>query len=233
MDADLIGRRAEQVRERIRLACRRAGRDPDEITLVAVSKTFPEQVVLAAHEAGLRHFGENRAQDFATKFEAIDPLLGNDLTWHFIGHLQRNKVKLVAGRAHLIHSVDSLRLARALQDFAESEDLQLKCLLQVNVSGETSKYGLEPASLTDFLTEARAFDRISYEGMMTLASPTEDVRRLREEFTRLRTCLERGRELVESLALLSMGMSNDFEIAVEEGATHVRLGSVLFGPREV
>jgi len=232
MDVDLIRKRAERARERIRLACERVGRDPAEVTLVAVSKTFSEPVILAGHEAGLRHFGENKAQEFESKFEAIDPVLGDVITWHFIGHLQRNKVKLVAGRAHLIHGVDSLRLARALQDFAENEDLALRCLIQVNVSGEVSKFGLEPESLTDLLKQARAFDRISFEGLMTLASPTDDEQRLREEFGRLRACLPPARELIESMSCLSMGMSGDFEIAVEEGATHVRLGSVLFGPRE-
>jgi PLP dependent protein len=232
MDAEQIRRRVDQVRQRIRLACERVGRDPDGVTLVAVTKTFPEAVILSAADAGLRHIGENKPQEFARKFEAVAPVLGERLSWHFIGHLQRNKVKLVAGRAHLVHGVDSLRLAQTLNDFAEREDLLLHCLIQVNVSGEESKFGLEPSTLNRFLAEAGALERIAFDGLMTLASPTGDTIRIRKEFRLLRECLSEGRQTVDSLRYLSMGMSGDYEIAVEEGATHVRLGSALFGPRE-
>lgn len=232
MDVTLIQQRAIVIRERIRRACERVGRNPEEVTLVAVSKTFPESLIVAAHAAGLRHFGENKAQEFAQKVDAINAAVDGNITWHFIGHIQRNKVKLVAGRAHLIHGVDSLRLARSLQDYAERHDLKLHCLVQVNVSGESSKFGLDPSSLTEFLVQVRSFDRISVDGLMTLATPAADDARLRTDFRRLRDCLDGGRSVIKSLRYLSMGMSGDFEIAVEEGATHVRLGSMLFGQRD-
>jgi pyridoxal phosphate enzyme (YggS family) len=231
MEPTLIERRLENVQARIRSACERVGRNPDEVTLVAVTKTFPEDTILAAHRAGLRHFGENKAQEFDQKFEALNPKIGDEVTWHFIGHLQRNKVKLVAGRAHLIHGVDSPRLARALQRYAENEDLQLQCFIQLNVSGEESKFGIEPEALPEMLQEVRSLDRITFKGLMTLASPTSDEGRLRSEFKRMRAALDESRNSLESMTYLSMGMTGDFEIAVEEGATHVRIGSAIFGPR--
>jgi len=233
MDVQSIRQRVDAVRESIRLACERVGRDRSEVTLVAVTKTFPPEIVSAGYDAGLRDFGENKAQEFADKFDAVGTAPGRDLRWHFIGHLQRNKIKLVAGRARMIHGVDSLRLARALQNFAERDDTAFTCLIQVNVSGEASKFGLEPGSLRDFLAEARAFDRIRFRGLMTLASPTSDVDRLRYEFRLLKQYLSDGRNTIDTLVYLSMGMSSDFEIAVEEGATHVRIGSALFGERDL
>lgn len=232
MDIAGIGKRIEEVRGRIRRACERAGRDPNEVTLVAVTKTFPAEAVSAAHDADVKDFGENKAQEFVEKFEAVDPATNQELRWHFIGHLQRNKIKLVVGRAHVIHGIDSVRLARALQDHAEKEDLLLKCLIQVNVSGEESKFGLDPEALAPILREVRGMDRIAWSGLMTLASPTDDEDRLRREFRLLKRCLIEARDIVDSMEHLSMGMSSDFEIAIEEGATHVRLGSVIFGDRD-
>jgi hypothetical protein len=231
MDVQLIRQRVDAVRENIRLACERAGRHEREVTLVAVTKTFRPEIVRAGYDAGLRDFGENKAQEFVDKLDAVGDVPGRDLRWHFIGHLQRNKIKLVAGRTEMIHGVDSLRLARALQDFGERDDIAFTCLIQVNVSGEASKFGLDPGALRDFLAEARAFDRIRFQGLMTLASPTADEARLRHEFRFLKQCLLDSRNTIDTMNYLSMGMTSDFAIAVEEGATHVRIGSALFGER--
>lgn len=231
MVAASIGQRIDRIRDRIRLACERSGRDPSAVTLIAVSKTFPVETVLEAHAAGLNDFGENKAQEFAAKHEYVEARRPGEITWHFVGHLQRNKVKLVAGRAHLIHSLDSPRLARSLQDFAEANDAELECLVQVNVSGEESKFGLDPDRLQPFLAEVREFDRLRLKGLMTLASPVEDDARLRREFVTLRRLNEIAGNTIDSMRYLSMGMSADYELAVEEGATHLRVGTSLFGPR--
>ncbi len=226
-----IEKRSDSVLSRISGACARVGRDPAEVTLIAVSKTFPEHAIREASKVGLRHFGENKAQEFAAKYDALRDELGPEVTWHFIGHLQRNKIKLVAGRADYLHGVDSLRLATALQDFAEREDLRLKCFIQVNVSGEDSKFGLPPEMLTEFVAQAKVLDRITFCGLMTLATPTSDSDRLRKEFRRLRKLRDETKNVIKTISYLSMGMTSDYEIAVEEGATHVRIGSALFGQR--
>jgi len=218
-----------RITDRIEGACRRAGRAVDEVTLVAVSKTFPPESILEAIEAGLTHFGESKAQEFAEKVDAIT--VGH-LNWHFVGHLQRNKAKLVVGRSDLFHALDSLRLARAIQAVAERADVIVECLAQVNVSGEASKFGVEPGELSFLLDEVSGLDRIRIRGLMTLASETDNSEEVKGQFELLSKCRDEavanGHSLVSNL---SMGMSGDFEVAIEAGATHVRVGSGIFGPR--
>lgn len=227
--------RIGDVRSRIAAACARAGRSPDSVTLIGVSKTFPTPFVEAAVELGLTDFGENRVQEFVDKAEAIPPSrLGGRVTWHMIGHLQRNKAKEVIRYADVFHALDSRRLARELQKRCEQEDRRLECFVQVNVSGEASKFGLDPEDLDGFLRDIVPYDRLDVAGLMTIAEPVDDPEDVRPQFRLLRSLLETPREgLPDHIRLhrLSMGMSGDFEIAVEEGATHVRIGSSIFGQR--
>ena len=217
-----ISERYSQVQERIAMACIRAGRDVGEITLIAVTKTWPREIVEAALEAGLTDFGENKVQELIAKA----PLFPT-ANWHMIGHLQRNKARQVVAHAREFHALDSLRLAKALNRHAELAERVLPCFVQVNVSGEDSKFGLRPPLVDEFMAQLRDLEHLRLIGLMTLASP--NVRRVREEFRLLRSI--RSRYVHLGCQYLSMGMSGDFEIAIEEGATHVRVCSALFGPR--
>lgn len=217
-----ISERHSQVQERIARACHHAGRDVGEITLIAVTKTWPPEIVEAALEAGLTDFGENKVQELIAKA----PLFPT-ANWHMIGHLQRNKARQVVAHAREFHALDSLRLANALNRHSELAERVLPCFVQVNVSGEDSKFGLRPPLVDDFMAQLRDLEHLRLIGLMTLASP--NVRRVREEFRLLRSI--RSRYVHLGCQYLSMGMSGDFEIAIEEGATHVRVGSALFGPR--
>ncbi len=234
-DVRHIQANVEAILERIHAACNRAGRSPDEITLVAVTKTFPIEFLKAAMRAGLSHFGENRVQEFVHKAELVPPkLAGGDATWHMIGHLQRNKARDVVRYADVFHSLDSVRLARELNRQAERADRRLPCFVQVNVSGEASKFGIDPDELDAFLEEISEFDRLDVRGLMTLARPADDPEEVRPEFQHLRSLAEKSRPGVAAhirLNELSMGMSGDFEVAIEEGATHIRIGSAIFGER--
>jgi len=198
------------------------------VNLIAVTKYASLATTRQVLELGLQHIGENRWQDAKPKWEE----LGAQGTWHFIGHLQTNKVKDVVGRFAYIHSLDRLSLATELQKKAEALDLVVRCFLQVNVSGEESKYGLAPAELIDFARQIRGLDRLRIVGLMTMAPFESEPERTRPVFRGLREWRDRLNDeaiLSEPLTELSMGMSNDFEVAIEEGATWIRLGSVLVG----
>lgn len=229
---DQIVERAADVRQRIAAAADRAGRDPDDVTLVAVSKTFPLDVVRAAVDAGLRDFGENRVGEFVEKAEALPGAAdGGDVRWHFVGSLQRNKARDVAAHADLFHALDSVRLANTLDRRAEQAGRVLPVLVQVNISDEDAKHGVPPAKTEALLREVAARDGLEVRGLMGMAAFVDDDEGLeavvRPAFRRLRRLFED----VGDLSVLSMGMSGDFEVAVEEGATHVRVGTALFGPR--
>ena len=234
-DFSEIGQRLEQVRERIELACARAGRRAGEVTLIGVSKTFPIEAVHAARDAGLVHFGENRVQDLVEKASQIPGhCRGGDVRWYMIGHLQRNKARDVVEYADSFHALDSIRLAEELNRRAEQRDHVLPCLVEVHVSGEESKFGVKPEATHDLLDSMANFTHLRVEGLMTIASFVEDQAQIRAEFRTLRGIFESyrgsGNPQVE-MKQLSMGMSGDFEIAIEEGATHVRVGSAIFGSR--
>ncbi|MGI9174285.1 MAG: YggS family pyridoxal phosphate-dependent enzyme [Rhodothermales bacterium] len=233
VDASAIAERLAAVRERIAAACERAGRPASSVTLVAVSKTFPLAAVEAAYAAGARHFGENKVQDLVEKAEAMPGQTGGgDLCWHMIGHLQRNKAKDVVAHADLFEALDSPRLAKELNKRAEAEERVVPCLVQVNVSGEESKYGLGPDHVHDFLDQVAAYEGLRVRGLMTLAAPADDSEDVRPQFELLRRLAETYPGNARAgLDVLSMGMSGDFEVAIEEGATHVRIGSAIFGPR--
>ena len=220
-----------RVNDGIRAAARSAGRDVDEIRLVAISKTVGPERVREAYAAGQRLFGENRAQELLSKTAALGDLA---IDWHFVGHLQKNKVRHVVALAALIHSVDSLDLARRIDERAAPGPPQ-PVLVQVNVSGEESKSGVAPERLTELLDGLVPLANLSVEGLMTIGPLTTDAAAIRTAFRSLRRALEqqraRGRPGAP-LRELSMGMSGDFETAIEEGATLVRIGTAIFGERQ-
>jgi PLP dependent protein len=217
-DDDVAGRLAA-VRARVAGAAQRAGRDPGEVTLVAVSKAFGVEHVRAAVAAGQRDLGESKAQELTVKAGA----LGEGVRWHFVGRLQRNKVDQVVGTVHLVHSVDRLPLARALNERALRVGTVQRVLLQVNAAGDPAKAGCAPGELADLLSGVRALDGLDCVGLMTVPAFGEDPR---PAFQLLRALRDRL-----GLTELSMGMSDDVEIAVEEGATLVRVGRAIFGQR--
>lgn len=217
-----------EVRDRIGCACARAGRDPSAVELVAVSKTFPAEAVIQAAEAGQRVFGESRLQEAEGKMDCLPA----SLSWHFIGRLQRNKVRRVLPRFDVIHAVDSLRLAQAIDVTAVELGLFPRIFLQVNVGGEETKGGFEEQELLSGMELLLSLPRLEIQGLMTIPPPEENPEQARRWFVMLREIRDR----LESgfgvkLPGLSMGMSGDFEIAIEEGATHVRVGSQIFGKR--
>ena len=223
-----------EVRGRIATAARRGNRDPDSIRLMAVTKTFPAEVIQQAYDAGARLFGENRVQEFSAKAAALRDLEGAE--WHLIGHLQSNKAAKAAEVFHAVDSVDSLRLAEKLNNAALNLDKQLPILIEINVGGEEAKSGIDPNSLEleELLKVAVRLDQLQFCGLMTIPPFTEDPQEARPFFRRLRELRDRiaGRDLPGiNLDVLSMGMSHDFEVAIEEGSTCVRLGSAIFGER--
>ncbi|MDA0682973.1 MAG: YggS family pyridoxal phosphate-dependent enzyme [Bacteroidetes bacterium] len=225
--------RLAAMRQSISNAAARSGRNADDVTLIAVSKTFPSSDIVAASRAGQVDFGENKVQELISKVDELGSgTVEHPIVWHHIGHLQRNKVKDIIGRALLFHALDSTRLAQALQARLEAEDTSLKCLIQVNVSGETSKFGIEPDDLGRFMDAISACDRVIPTGLMTLAAPVSDAEKARPELVLLRRLGESiSDRLLDGVCQLSMGMSSDYEVAIEEGATHVRVGSAIFGTR--
>lgn len=228
---DTIGPRLALVRERIAAAVRTAGRDPAEVRLLPVTKTVPAARLRAAVEAGCRAFGENKVQEAREKAEALSDLA---IDWSIIGHLQTNKTRYVARFAAEVQSLDSLKLAAALDRRLQIEGRGLAVLVQVNTSGEASKYGLPPERVAAFLHELPAFAALRVRGLMTLAVFSQDAERVRTCFRRLRALRDRLRQeapAAVTLNELSMGMSGDFELAIAEGATIVRVGQAIFGPR--
>lgn len=227
MNADVIAARYEETLERIAAAAERAGRSAGDVTLVAVSKTFPADVVAAAIEAGVTDLGENRAQELKEKVTAVR----GDARWHFVGHLQTNKVRYVVGAAALIHSVDRYGVAEAIARRARTMGLTQDVLIEVNVSGEPTKQGVEPAAAVALAEEVEALGGLAVKGLMTMAPFADEAESSRPFFADLAAL---GGVLTRSLpaaAELSMGMTRDFEVAVEEGATLVRVGEAIFGPR--
>ncbi len=225
-----IATRLEAVRERIAAACERAGRDPAGVTIVGVTKTHPVDAVEEALAAGQVDLGENRAQELVPKAEEAAGM-GLAPRWHFIGGLQRNKVRQVLPHIAVLHSLDSLRLAteierRAEQGRSPNPDVPLPCYLEVNVGGEAAKQGVEPGDVGELLRGAADLRHVEVVGLMTVAPQVDDPELVRPVFRELRELAE-----AHGLAELSMGMTEDYEVAIEEGATVVRLGRVIFGPR--
>jgi PLP dependent protein len=217
------------LRCRITAACERAGRDPSSVTLLAVSKGHPPETVKAAAALGLDCFGENRMQEAKAKI----PLCPGRLHWHMIGHLQSNKARDAAHWFELIHGVDRLDLATELDKWSERAGKTTRILLEVNVAGEASKYGYAADRLLAELMEINRLRRVEIHGLMTMAPWTREPEKVRPVFRRLRELKQRCDDLLGApLPHLSMGMSGDFEVAIEEGSTIVRIGTALFGERE-
>lgn len=218
------------VEQKIEAACRRAGRNRDEVTLIAVSKTKPVEMLKEIYDCGQRDFGENKVQEMVDKHEVLPP----DIRWHLIGHLQRNKVKYVVEKAFLIHSVDSLRLAQAISGEAVKRQCQVSILIEVNVAGEETKFGVSPEEVISLVEEIASYPNIHVEGLMTIAPFVEDPEENRAVFRKLKQLsvdiADKNMNNV-NMNVLSMGMTNDYEVAIEEGATMVRVGTGIFGAR--
>jgi len=218
----------DEIRRRIGSACARVGRDPGLVHLVAVSKGQPPAAVDAAVAAGQLLFGENKVQEARAKI----PLCSGRASWQMIGHLQTNKCRAAVELFGMVHSVDSLHLARELQRWAERRERRIEVLLEVNLAGESSKFGYRPEILRREWAELRGLPDLAFRGLMTLAPWTPDPEKARPVFRGLRELREQLQdEFQADLPHLSMGMSGDFEVAVAEGATLVRIGTALFGPR--
>ncbi|MDH3843164.1 MAG: YggS family pyridoxal phosphate-dependent enzyme [Myxococcales bacterium] len=224
LSLDIAGN-LDRVRERIERACDRAGRDPSSVELVAVSKAHTEERIRAAYDVGLRVFGENYAQELAEKANVLSDLEG--LRWRFIGHLQRNKIKLVERARATVDTVDSIRLAEALSARAEAGEYTTEVLIQVNVGAEAQKSGCRPEEVPSLVEETRQLAGLVLRGLMTVAPHFDDPEDARPCFASLRRLAEH-----HGLETLSMGMTHDLEPAVAEGATMVRIGTALFGERE-
>lgn len=220
-----------EVNAKIAAACRRAGRDRSEVTLIAVSKTKPESMIEEAYEVGQRDFGENKVQEICRKKD----LLPEDIRWHMIGHLQRNKVHQVVGKACLIHSVDSLRLAEAINRDAEKRGVEVPVLVEVNVAQEESKFGVSAEETITLVEQISRLKYIQIRGLMTIAPYVENPEENRSVFRKLKQLsVDIAVKNINNvnMSVLSMGMTNDYEVAIEEGATMVRVGTGIFGERE-
>jgi len=225
---DQFADRLSRIRERVVRACERAGRNPETVNLLPVSKTHGPERVCEAAACGLAVFGENRVQEAKQKI----PLCPGHLAWHLVGHLQTNKVKDAVRLFTVIHSVDSVKLLTAIDAAGELTGRIMPVFLEVNVAGESSKFGLAPAEVPSVLNAANALQRVEVAGLMTIPPVAEEPEHARMFFRQLRELRDRWRpETGFDLNELSMGMSHDFEVAIEEGATWIRLGTVLFGSR--
>jgi hypothetical protein len=218
------------VEENIEAACKRAGRNRDEVTLIAVSKTKPVEMLREAIEYGMVDFGENKVQEMCDKIDVIP----EKLNWHMIGHLQRNKVKYIVDKSYLIHSVDSLRLAEQINAEAQKKNVVCDILLEVNIANEESKFGLSSEEVPELLAKIKNMKNVRVKGLMTIAPFVDNPEDNREHFRNLHKLFIDMREQTSdniSMEVLSMGMTGDYEVAIEEGATMVRVGTGIFGAR--
>lgn len=227
----MLAENLKTVEERICKACERANRNREEVTLIAVSKTKPVSMLEEVYREGIRCFGENKVQELTDKYEQLP----DDVRWHMIGHLQRNKVKYIIGKTELIHSVDSIRLAETIEQEAAKKDIIADILIEVNVAEEESKFGLKVDEVIPLIEKIAKFPHIRIKGLMTIAPYVEKPEENRNVFARLQKLsvdiAEKNIDNV-SVGVLSMGMTNDYEIAIEEGATMVRVGTGIFGERD-
>lgn len=226
----MVKENLEEVEKKIQGALKRAGRSREEVTLIAVSKTKPVSMLREVYDAGVRCFGENKVQELTEKWEQLP----QDIRWHMIGHLQRNKVKYIVDKVELIHSVDSLRLAETIEQEATKKGVTVNILLEVNVANEESKFGLGVDEVLPLVEKIAKFPHLRMKGLMTIAPYVENVEENRSVF---RTLQKLSVDIAEknidnvSVEILSMGMTNDYEVAIEEGATMVRVGTGIFGER--
>ena len=226
----MVRENLETVEANIRKACANAGRSRDEVTLIAVSKTKPVSMLMEAYDSGIRIFGENKVQEMCDKYEQMP----KDIQWHMIGHLQRNKVKYIIDKAALIHSVDSLRLAETIQEEAAKHQVVMPILVEVNVAMEETKFGTSLAEAMELVEQISHFPNIRIEGLMTIAPFVEDPEENRKYFRALKKlAVDINNKNIDNVhvRILSMGMTNDYMVAIEEGATMVRVGTGIFVER--
>lgn len=217
------------INERITAAAQKSGRNRDDITLLAVTKTVPVELINDAIEAGIEDIAENKVQELLSKYDNF-----RKARIHLIGHLQTNKIKYIYNKVDLIHSVDSVRLAKALDEFGKKKGINFKVLAQVNIGDEDTKYGIHPDELEDFFSKTQDLDNVQFEGLMAMAPYDDNPENARKYFSEMKhffDILKYNDFKNVQMNHLSMGMSNDFEVAIEEGATMVRIGSLLFGER--
>ncbi|HIV35292.1 MAG TPA: YggS family pyridoxal phosphate-dependent enzyme [Candidatus Blautia intestinigallinarum] len=227
----MLSENLRDVEKRIEEACKRSNRDPKEVTLIAVSKTKPVEMLQEVYDAGARNFGENKVQEIMDKYDHLP----QDIHWHMIGHLQRNKVKYIVDKVQMIHSVDSLRLAETIDKEAKKKNVTVPILIEVNVAEEDSKFGLSLEEVTALAEEISKLSNVRVCGLMTVAPFVEDPEENREVFRSLKKLsVDIAAKNINNvtMSVLSMGMTNDFEVAVEEGATMVRVGTAIFGARD-
>ncbi len=226
-----IAENLKEVQRDINEVCKKCGRDPSEVTLIAVSKTKPLEDLKEAYDAGARDFGENKVQELTAKM----PNLPSDIRWHMIGHLQRNKVKYIAGEVELIHSVDSFRLAEEINIQAKRKKIIIPALIEINIGDEESKFGVRPDEAKELCKEISELDSIHIEGLMTVAPAADDPEEVRRYFRKMHELfLDIKSENIDNveMKILSMGMTNDYKVAIEEGSTMVRVGTGIFGARD-
>ena len=226
----MIKDQLREVEEKISAACQRAGRNREDVTLIAVSKTKPVETLKEAYDLGIRVFGENKVQELTQKYE----VLPKDIHWHMIGHLQTNKVKYIIDKVDLIHSVDSLKLAQTVEKEAAKHGLVKDILIEVNVAEEESKFGLRMEEVIPFLEQISGFSHVRVRGLMTIAPFVENAEENRSIFADLhKLYVDIKKKNIDNVtvSILSMGMTNDYEVAIEEGATMVRVGTGIFGAR--
>ena len=226
----MIKENLEEVEARITRACKRSGRERSEVTLISVSKTKPAEMLQEAYDAGSRDFGENKPQEIREKY----PQLPTDIRWHMIGHLQRNKIKYIIDKVCMIHSVDSIRLAEAIDEEAKKHGIIMPVLIEVNVAEEESKFGVHLDEAESLIRQISELSNIQVQGLMTIAPFTENAEDNRIYFRKLRNLyVDIKDKNIDNVTMcnLSMGMTGDYEVAVEEGATMVRVGTGIFGAR--
>ncbi|MCI8858881.1 MAG: YggS family pyridoxal phosphate-dependent enzyme [Lachnospiraceae bacterium] len=225
-----VGDNINQVLDNIKSACKKSGRKPEDVTLIAVSKTKPLPMLQEAYEAGSRNFGENKVQEIMDKYPQLPP----DIRWHMIGHLQRNKVKYIIDKVTLIHSVDSLRLAEEISNQAQKKQVDIDILVEVNIAGEESKFGTSREEVFQLVEEIAKLPNIFIKGLMTIApfvANPEDNRKYFRQIRELSVDIMNKNIDNVTMSVLSMGMTGDYMVAIEEGATMVRVGTGIFGER--
>ena len=227
----MLAENLKEVERKILEACKRANRSREEVTLIAVSKTKPVSMLEEVYAEGIRYFGENKVQELTDKYEQLPA----DIHWHMIGHLQRNKVKYIVDKVDMIHSVDSLRLAETIEQEASKKNVVVNVLLEVNVAEEDTKFGLKVDEVLPLIEQISGFSHIKICGLMTIAPYVENPEENRNVFARLKQLsVDINQKNIDNVSVreLSMGMTNDYEVAIEEGATMVRVGTGIFGERE-
>ena len=228
----MITQNYDKVLENIKSACKSSGRKESEVTLIAVSKTKPVSDIQELYNHGVRVFGENKVQELCDKYEELP----KDIKWHMIGHLQRNKVKYIIDKVELIHSVDSVRLARQIEEEAAKKNVRVDILIEVNVAGEESKFGLKTEEVPDIVTQIAGFPHVSIKGLMTIPPFAENPEDNRKYFNKLKQlAVDIKAKNIDNVSMdkLSMGMTGDYTAAVTEGSSYVRVGTGIFGERNI